>query len=113
MASIPIPQIYVLVHGDILGKYMWERVQQRLMTNGHTVITLDLPGHGEDQTSIDEITLDTYIQAVVKSIGDHTNVVLVGHRFGGVVTVQVDEVTPKQIANLSGNPGASQRFEQR
>ncbi|MBC8153758.1 MAG: alpha/beta hydrolase [Bacteroidetes bacterium] len=100
MTPTSTPQTYVLVHGAALGKYIWERVQQRLMADGHTVITLDLPGHGEDCTPVDQITLDTYIQAVIKAIGDHTDVVLVGHSFGGFVTAQVAEAIPKQIVKL-------------
>ncbi|PNY79383.1 alpha/beta fold hydrolase [Deinococcus koreensis] len=93
-------QTYVLVHGALLGEFSWNRVERRLVANGHTVITLDLPGHGADQTPVEQLSLNGYRDAVVKAIGDQTNVVLVGHSFGGMVVSQVAEAIPSKISKL-------------
>lgn len=94
------PQTYVLVHGALLGEYSWKRVERRLVADGNTVVTLDLPGHGADQTPIDQITLKSYTDAVVNAIGDRTGVILVGHSLGGVVVSQVAEAVPNKISKL-------------
>lgn len=96
----PAPQTYVLVHGALLGEFSWTRVERQLVADGNTVITLDLPGHGADQTPVDQITLNSYRDAVVAAIGERSNVVLVGHSFGGVVVSQVAEAIPAKISKL-------------
>lgn len=99
-ASKPAPQTYVLVHGALLGEFSWTRVARQLSADGNTVISLDLPGHGADQTAPDALTLNTYRDAVIKAIGDRSNVVLVGHSFGGMVVSQVAEAVPGKISKL-------------
>ncbi len=99
-APKPAPQTYVLVHGALLGEFSWTQVERQLVADGNTVITLDLPGHGADQTPVDQITLNSYRDAVVAAIGERSNVVLVGHSFGGVVVSQVAEAIPSRISKL-------------
>lgn len=94
------PQTFVLVHGALLGEFSWNRVERRLVADGHTVITLDLPGHGADQTPVDQLSLNSYRDAVIAAIGNRTNVVLVGHSFGGMVVSQVAEAIPAKISKL-------------
>lgn len=96
----PNPRTYVLVHGALLGEFSWKRVEQRLVADGNKVITLDLPGHGADQTPADQISLSSYTNAVVDAIGNNTKVILVGHSFGGVVISQVAEAIPQKISKL-------------
>lgn len=99
-APKPAPQTFVLVHGALLGEFSWNRVAQQLAADGNKVITLDLPGHGADQTAPEGLTLNTYRDAVIKAIGNNTNVVLVGHSFGGMVVSQVAEAVPGKISKL-------------
>jgi pimeloyl-ACP methyl ester carboxylesterase len=94
------PQTYVLVHGALLGEFSWTRVERQLVADGNTVITLDLPGHGADQTPAAGLTLNTYRDAVIQAIGERSNVVLVGHSFGGMVVSQVAEAIPSKISKL-------------
>ena len=90
----------MLVHGALLGEFSWTRVERRPVADGNTVITLDLPGHGADQTPVDQITPNSYRNAVVRAISERSNVVLVGHSFGGVVVSQVAEAIPARILKL-------------
>ncbi len=90
----------MLVHGALLGEFSWTCVERRLVADGNTVITLDLPDHGADQTPVDQITLNSYRDAVVRAIGERSNVVLVGHSFGGVVVSRVAEAIPARISKL-------------
>ncbi len=91
---------YVLVHGAWSGKYVWNASKRLLERRGDTVITLDLPSHGDDQTPLEQASLEGYKQAVIDAIGDRSNVVLVGHSFGGMVISAVGEAIPEKISKL-------------
>jgi pimeloyl-ACP methyl ester carboxylesterase len=91
---------YVLVHGAWSGKYVWNASKTMLERRGETVITLDLPSHGDDQTPLEQATLEGYKQAVINAIGERSNVILVGHSFGGMVISAVGEAVPEKISKL-------------
>ena len=40
---------FVLIHGAFHGAWCWDKVTPLLEQGGHEVVTLDLPGHGEDR----------------------------------------------------------------
>jgi catalase len=101
----PIPhpvdvKCIVLVHGAWLDASCWERVVPALKAAGHEVITVNLPGHGIDNTAFSAITMQTYVDAVKSAIGNRTDVVLVGHSMGGLVISQTAEQIPVQISKL-------------
>src|SRR5438045_3086482 len=50
----------VLVHGAFGGAWVWAPVLDALRAAGHTPEPIDLPGAGEDQTPVAEVTLDAY-----------------------------------------------------
>jgi len=92
---------FVLVHGAWQGAWCWEKVVPLLSDAGHQVHTLDLPGSGDDQRPIADISLDSYVGAVtelINSIGEP--VVLVGHSMGGAIISQVAEAIPEKIRSL-------------
>jgi pimeloyl-ACP methyl ester carboxylesterase len=94
-------QTYVLVHGAFAGKSAWNDVKPLLEKAGHTVLTLDLPGHGDDQTPLGQISFDSYVDAVSKLINSQPGkVVLVGHSMAGVVISAVAEKTPQKLDKL-------------
>ncbi|MBJ7928933.1 alpha/beta hydrolase [Bacillus toyonensis] len=92
---------YVLVHGAWQGEWTWELVKPQLEALGHTVITLDLPGSGKDTTPSQNITLDSYVDAVTATINQQTEkVIVVGHSMGGIVITQTAELIPNKIDKL-------------
>ncbi|KRE36273.1 alpha/beta fold hydrolase [Paenibacillus sp. Soil724D2] len=92
---------YLLIHGAWHGAWCWEKIVPMLETAGHRVIAIDLPGHGEDQTPISEVTLDVYANRVVAAIdGLDQEVILVGHSMGGIVVSQAAEYRPNRIKSL-------------
>jgi pimeloyl-ACP methyl ester carboxylesterase len=92
---------YVLVHGAFAGAWTWERVVPLLEADGSTVLTLDLPGHGDDSTPVADATLDAYTAKVVALIDSASEpVVLVGHSMGGLVVSQAAEARPEKIEKL-------------
>jgi pimeloyl-ACP methyl ester carboxylesterase len=58
----------VLVHGAFAGAWKWERLIEPLRAAGHTVEALDLPGSGTDQTPIEDVTLDAYVDRVIAEL---------------------------------------------
>lgn len=92
---------YVLVHGAWHGAWCWEKVTPLLIDAGHVVHTLDLPGLGEDNTQVLDVTLDSYVKSVtdlVEGVGEP--VVLVGHSMGGMVITQTAERIADKIDSL-------------
>lgn len=90
----------VLVHGSWQDERCWTEVRARLEAEGHEVHTLTLPGNGERQDP--SVTMATTAQAVVDLIveRDLTEVVLVGHSFGGAVVQLVALQVPDRLARL-------------
>ena len=92
---------FVLVHGPWHGGWCWERVAPLLRAPGHRVEVPDLPGHGLDQTPPSEISLRSYVDAVVRVVTEQLEpVVLVGHTKPGAVISEVAEKCPGLIAVL-------------
>lgn len=92
---------YMLIHGAWHGAWCWEKIIPFLERAGHRVITIELPGHGEDQTPISDVTLDVYTNRVVAAIDElDQEVILVGHSMGGIVVSQAAEYRPNRIKSL-------------
>lgn len=92
---------FVLVHGAWHGAWCWEKIVPLLEQAGHKVYTLDLPGLGDDQTPIADVSLNAYASAVVSLISEIDEaVVLVGHSMGGLVITQAGERIADKIDTL-------------
>ncbi|MEU4254353.1 alpha/beta hydrolase [Amycolatopsis sp. NPDC026612] len=68
---------YVLIHGAGDAGWTWHLVAAELRARGHEVVAPDLPA---DDASA---TLTDYADAVVEAVGHRTDLVVVGHSFGG------------------------------
>jgi pimeloyl-ACP methyl ester carboxylesterase len=86
----------VLVGGSFLGAWAWQRVTPRLCAAGHDVHPLTLTGFGDRaHLGTPETDLSTHVQDIVAAIesADLTDVVLVGHSYGGApVTVAAQRI---------------------
>jgi pimeloyl-ACP methyl ester carboxylesterase len=94
---------YVLVHGAWHGAGCWEPVAQILRSHGHQVFTPTLSGVGERAHLVSrEIGLQVFIQDVVDVFERHdlSEVILVGHSFGGVTLVGAVDRVPERIRQL-------------
>lgn len=60
--------IFVLVHGAFQDASGWTPVKAALEAQGNTVIAVELAGQGDDATPINEITMESYPDAVVDVI---------------------------------------------
>jgi pimeloyl-ACP methyl ester carboxylesterase len=120
--SIP-KAAYVLVHGGWHNQSAWDKVTPILEAQGHTVLTLDLPGAGAntiapkslgahpfdlatfsaEPSPIAGVTQDERTQAVVALVSEAVSlsdgkVILVGHSAGGVTISAVAERVPELLA---------------
>ncbi|WP_029268506.1 alpha/beta fold hydrolase [Flavobacterium sp. KJJ] len=90
----------VIIHGAWSSSNDWQHVSEDLIAGGNSVIAVNLPGHGSDNTPISTISLKLYVDEVKKAIGSKQNIVLVRHSFGGMVASQVAEEIAPQIKKI-------------
>jgi pimeloyl-ACP methyl ester carboxylesterase len=82
------PSTFVLIHGAGDVGWSWHLVAEELRSHGHTVVAPDLP-------SEDEVAgLPEFADAVVGAIGDHRDLVVVGHSFGGFTAPLIADRLP-------------------
>ena len=94
---------FVLVHGAWHGGWCWRRVGERLAAAGHRVWAPTLTGLGERRHLLSrDVTLEVMFRDVIGVIEaeELTDVILVGHSFGGTVVTGVADRIPERIAQL-------------
>lgn len=89
---------FLLIHGSCHGAWCWRDLIPELTALGHRARAIDLPGHGSDLTSIADITLQSYADAILSTID--TPVTLVGHSMGGYPVSRAAEQAPEKIDRL-------------
>src|SRR6202162_4659832 len=96
-------QTFVLVHGAWHGGWCWSRVADRLRTASHQVFTPTQTGLGERKHLLSkDITLDTFTRDIANVIEAEglSDVILVGHSFGGNAISGVADAMPDRIRHL-------------
>jgi pimeloyl-ACP methyl ester carboxylesterase len=94
---------FVLVHGAWHGGWCWSRVAGRLRSAGHLVFTPTQTGLGERKHLLSkDITLDTFTTDIVNVIEaeELSDIILVGHSFGGNAISGVADAIPGRIRHL-------------
>jgi pimeloyl-ACP methyl ester carboxylesterase len=94
---------YVLVHGAWGGGWKFARVAERLRKRGHIVFTPTLTGAAERAHLLSgAINLTTHVTDIHNVIRteDLSDVVLLGHSYGGMVITAVADQIPETIAAL-------------
>ena len=85
------------------GSVVWRQLTPRLRKAGHEVYAPTLTGIGARKHLLNrEIDLDTHIQDVIGVIDDAdlSDIVLVGHSYGGMVISGVADRVPAKVASL-------------
>jgi pimeloyl-ACP methyl ester carboxylesterase len=82
---------FILIHGGGDVGWYWHLVESVLRSNGHDVISPDLPA--DDET----FTLDDYADVVISAAGDRDDLVVVGHSFGGFTATLVADRLPARL----------------
>jgi pimeloyl-ACP methyl ester carboxylesterase len=94
---------YVLVHGGGHGGWCYQRVARPLRAAGHEVYAPTLSGCGDRARLISAaIDLDTHITDVVELLRyeDLSDVILVGHSYGGMVITGIADRAAERIGKL-------------
>jgi len=94
---------FVLVQGTWIGGWYWRPIAQALRKAGHEVYTPTLTGLGERIHLMNPgINLDTHIADVanVFEFEELSDVVLVGHSYGGMVITGVADRSPDKIRSM-------------
>lgn len=95
---------FVLVHGAWGGAWSWNKfVAPMLRAAGQDVYTVTLTGLGDrTHLSSPDVDVNTHIQDVVNVLfyEDLTDVILVGHSYGGNVITGVADRVPERLQQL-------------
>ncbi|HEY5933964.1 MAG TPA: alpha/beta fold hydrolase [Kofleriaceae bacterium] len=94
---------FVLIHGAGDVGWYWHLVEAELRARGHDVVAPDLPA-GDDA-----LELEDYADAVVATVGDRRDLVVVGQSFGGFTATLVAARLPVDalvfVAGMIPAPG--------
>jgi pimeloyl-ACP methyl ester carboxylesterase len=93
----------VFVHGWCCDRSYWD-AQVSHFAQRHTVVSIDLAGHGESGLGREAWTMEAFgedVVAVVREL-DLDQVVLVGHSMGGQVIVEAARRMPDRVIGLVG-----------
>jgi pimeloyl-ACP methyl ester carboxylesterase len=94
---------FVLVAGAFSGGWIWARVASKLRAAGHMVFTPSNTGVAERSHLLaPTITLDTFVRDIAGVIEaeELSDVVLVGHSFGGIPISGAAELVASRIKHL-------------
>src|SRR6516162_2768971 len=94
---------FVLVHGSCAGSVVWRQLAPRLRKAGHEVYAPTLTGIGARKHLLNrEIDLYTHIQDVIGVVEDEdlSDIVLVGHSYGGMVITGAAAFVPENGQSL-------------
>jgi pimeloyl-ACP methyl ester carboxylesterase len=94
---------YVLVHGGGHGGWCYQRVARLLRAAGHEVHAPSLTGLGERSHLVSpRVNLDTHIKDVTALLHyeDLTDVILVGHSYGGMVITGAADQAADRVGRL-------------
>jgi pimeloyl-ACP methyl ester carboxylesterase len=92
---------FLLVHGAFHGAWCFGKLTTELGRRGQRAVAIDLPGGGDDQTPIGEVSLDGNAAAIAKAVQSESEpVILFGHSLAGVSISAAAELVPERIALL-------------
>ena len=92
---------FVLVHGAFSGAWIWEPLAERLKAAGHSAEAFDLPGLGDDQTPVAEVTLDACAARLCEVLASSSEpAIVVGNSMGGIIATQAAARCPERVAAL-------------
>src|ERR1700719_1639543 len=95
---------FVLVHGAWFGGWVWQKVIPLLEAAGHEVYAPTLTGLAERASEVSpEVGLDTQTLHIVGLLAEKNlhGVILVGHRYAGMVITGVVDQVPERIVHLA------------
>ncbi|TQF73735.1 alpha/beta hydrolase [Rhodococcus spelaei] len=108
--SADAPLTVICIHGFCLRMESWIRLRLGSVLGAQTqVVFYDQRGHGRsgeggnETYTIDQLGSD--LDAVIRSLGTHTRIVLVGHSMGGMVAMAWARQHPRQLGSTVAGIG--------
>jgi pimeloyl-ACP methyl ester carboxylesterase len=95
--------VFLLVHGAMHGGWCWRKLAPLLQKEGHEVFTPTLTGMGERSHLLTRETgLYTHVDDLlgVLKFEDLSDVIVVGHSYGGLVITQLAEAAFERIQRI-------------
>lgn len=91
----------VFFHGWGSNKNVWDRVIQDL-SRDYRCVAIDLPGFGKSQMPQKTLTINDYSRIVNKLLDklDLGELVLIGHSFGGAISIVLSSINEVRIRKL-------------
>ena len=93
------PVRIILIHGFVCDARFWGDLPRDLCTDGHEVVTPDLPYHGGSTEDVAPSLEGMAAWLVEKHL--QSPVVLVGHSLGGMIALQIVHDHPDLVAGLA------------
>ena len=100
-AQVPL----VLIHGLASNALLWQGAAHEFMTMGHTVVAIDLRGHGlsekpDDGYDMQSVTKD--VVGVLRALADqgYDRPVVVGQSWGGNIVVELAHTHPELVRGV-------------
>ncbi len=93
----------VFVHGWMCDQTYWA-AQAATFSETHTVVTIDLAGHGKsgmEREGWPLMAFGTDVEAVVETL-DLDRVILIGHSMGGPVVLEAARLMPERVIGVVG-----------
>lgn len=92
---------FVLIHGAFTGAWVWKPLKDRLLATGHSAEVFDLPGSGEDKTTLSRVTLESSAACLREILTAKIEpAIVVSHSMGGIVATQAAVLCPEHISAL-------------
>jgi pimeloyl-ACP methyl ester carboxylesterase len=94
---------FVIAHGAWSSGWAWKKMRPLLRAAGHEVFTPSYTGLGErSHLATPDVGLDTHIQDIVNVLfyEDLSDVILVGHSYGGMVATGVADKVSERIKKV-------------
>lgn len=94
---------FVIAHGAWSSGWAWKKMRPLLRTAGHEIFTPSYTGLGErSHLATPDVSLETHIQDVVNVLfyEDLTDVILLGHSYGGMVATGVADRASERIRKV-------------
>ena len=95
-------QPVLILHGWGASSSSWEKVQEILSDNNYKVFCPDLPGFGKTEAPEKAWGVSDYVDWVLEFTKTQNldNFILIGHSFGGRVSIKFANYYPEKIKSL-------------
>ncbi len=91
----------VLLHGFMESLHIWDEFSREL-SKDFTVLTIDLPGHGDSENLSEDYSIQLMSEVVAAALylNNISKCIMIGHSMGGYVTLEFAEKYPEMLKGI-------------